>query len=267
MNILELTLLISNISYECNNWISRVKNDNSFDLDYYCYNIININSLKFLRENDFDLKIRYKQNQGLCNICTLKNNEYLIIAFSGLDNYKQILNILDYFLVYNDKLDCYIHRGFNYIMDSLLDEVKLIIDVYSCKKIIFTGHSLGGAISKLMCLYFNKVYSCNYNCITYSCPLIGDETCIKNFNKYVKKTDNFVSVDDFIIDLPFLRGSNIDESHIIEDYMIKNKNNIKLNFLNKILNFNSTTHRLNHLYKSLILNKGNFNFLNDKKYI
>ena len=269
MNILELTLLVSNISYESNEWISNVKEDEKFNLEYYYYNIININSIKFIRESNLDINIRYKQDQGLCNICTLKNQDNLIIAFSGLDNYKQVLNILNYFLVYNEILECYVHQGFNYIMNSLVYEVKLIIDVYKYKNIIFTGHSLGGAIAKLMCLYFNKCRKNNFNCITYSCPLIGDESCIMEFNKYVIKTDNFRSVDDFIIDLPFLRGSNLDESHIIENCMIKKKNNIQLTYLKKFLNFsfNSNTHRLNYLYRSLVLNKENLNFHNDKKYI
>jgi len=183
MNILELTLLISNISYECNDWISRVKNDDGFDLGYYYTNIININSINFLRESNLDINIRYKQDQGLCNICTLKNKNYLIISFSGLDNLRQTLNILNYFLLYNELLDSNIHRGFSYIFNNLLDEVKLLIDVYNFKNVIFTGHSLGAAIAKLMCLYFNKVKSCNFNCITYSCPIVGDKTFTRNFNK------------------------------------------------------------------------------------
>ena len=267
MNILELTLLVSNISYECNEWISRVKKDDNFNLEYYYCNIININSIKFIRESNLYMNIRYKQDQGLCNICTLKTKNYLIIAFSGLDNFKQMVNILDYFLIYNEVLDCNIHKGFNYILNNLLDEVRLIIDVYNLKNVIFTGHSLGGAIAKLMCLYFNKVKEFNFTCITYSCPLIGDETCIKNFNKYVKTTDNFLSIDDFIIDLPYLRRSNKDKSHMIEDSKIKNY--FQSNYLKKFFNFSyySNTHRLNYLYRSLVLNKDNLNFLNDKKYI
>ena len=267
MNILELTLLVSNISYECNEWISRVKKDDNFNLEYYYCNIININSIKFIRDANLDMNIRYKQDQGLCNICTLKTSNYLIIAFSGLDNFSQVLNILDYFLIYNEMLECNIHRGFNYIMNNLLDEVRLIIDVYNCKNVLFTGHSLGGAIAKLMCLFFNKVKSCNFNCITYSCPLIGDETCIKKFNEYVKTTDNFLSADDFLVDLPYFRGSNLDTSHFIESSSIKKKNKIQLNYFKNILNFSSTTHRLNYLYRNLILNKKNLFFLNDKKYI
>lgn len=267
MNILELTLLISNISYECNDWISRVKNDDNFDLEYYYTNIININSINFLRESNLDINIRYKQDQGLCNICTLKNKNYLIISFSGLYNLKQTLNILNYFLLYNELLECNIHRGFSYIFNNLLDEVRLIIDVYKIKNVIFTGHSLGGAIAKLMCLYFNKIKSQNFNCITYSCPIIGDDTFTKSFLKSVKTTDNFLSIDDFIVDLPFLRSSSLEKNHIIENLKIIKKSSFNINNLKKFFYLNSDTHRLNYLYKTLILNLENLNFLNDKKYI
>lgn len=251
MNILELSLLVSNISYESNDWISNVKYNENFNLDYYCINNINLKCIKFIRDNNLNIFIKQKNYFGLTNICVLEYEDKLIISFSGFSESVQLFNMLDFLLEYSNDLECYVHKGFNYIFKNISDEVKLIIDSYEKENIIFTGHSLGAGIAKIMCLFFNKVHERKYNCITFASPLIGNKSFEDAYSLYVRNTINFLSQDDFLIDFPFLRRYDQKKT-----YMIEEKTVIPFRFSRYMLFYNFLTlnfdaHRLNYLYQNL----------------
>jgi hypothetical protein len=63
------------------------------------------------------------------------------------------------------------------------------------KKIIFCGHSLGGAIAILSYIKFKKE---NNFCITFASPLVGAEDFSKNTQMYHKNIKNFYSRNDIV---------------------------------------------------------------------
>ena len=122
-----------------------------------------------------------------------------------------------------------------------------------------SGHSLGGAISKLLCLYLNKIHNKETTCITFACPPISNDLFELMFNKYVKNNYNFLHEDDYIINIPMaLRPCQIKKKYIIKNN--KSQNKFKSFFVNlfNILTCNLKPHSLitifNYLSQNNIIN-------------
>jgi hypothetical protein len=81
----------------------------------------------------------------------------LIVAFSGTSNLVQALNNLDIRLVAHPAGDrCAVHGGFwrvyNGVRDLALRGLVTALKQYEVEQLIFTGHSLGGAMCYLLAL-------------------------------------------------------------------------------------------------------------------
>ena len=133
-------------------------------------------------------------------------------------------------------------------------EIELIIDVFidMYDEIIFTGHSLGGAISKLSALYFKLYKDINSTCITFACPLIGNQSFGEQFSKYINNSYTLCCQKDFLVKIPFYRYCTEKNK-----YMIDNNNKIVLykdicsSYILNILKFDVTSHRLEYYMKYL----------------
>jgi len=88
-----------------------------------------------------------------------------IISIRGTANLKTALEDAEYIPIKNNKLNIYVHRGFNE------DTIKLYADIHphlnKTHPIYITGHSLGAAISTLLMMYlhndgFNLAPSVNF---------------------------------------------------------------------------------------------------------
>ena len=248
---IELCFFLSEISYESNSRINDIKNSN------FKTNDILINKLRdYFLENNLEPVIKQKYNLGLPNICYCLSNDILYISFSGLSSYLNLCSCLNYLLTYNEELDCYIHNGFNNIFNNLLDEIRLLLDINNnVKNIIFTGHSLGAAISKIFSLYFNKTKSKKSKCITFACPLVGDQTFGNKFNEFVPHSYSFLCEKDFVINIPIFRKCNQNNCYNINEDNINIHKEKTWVFLWSLLKFDVATHRLRYLYKKIILDK------------
>ena len=251
-NLVEACIHFSNLSYNDNNFIKSSLSDD-INLNDYCD--CDKESINYIKNNKLVPTINYKYNIGLPNILYCNYNNKLYISFPGISNITDKLNCLNYNLKYNDELDCYIHRGFTYIFNKLKSEIELIIDVFSntYDEIIFTGHSLGAAIAKYSALYFKIYKNIDIGCITFACPLMGDNTFAEQFNKHIIKIFTLCCQKDFLVKIPFHRCC-----HEINKYMIDTNNNIILykdvcnSYIFNFLKFNVDNHRLEYYMKILI---------------
>ena len=104
-------------------------------------------------------------NAYINNYAILKSNKFkkMVFSFSGETNFIQVLSqiILTDMVEFENETNIKVHKSFYYIFnltkndifsESILNEIKSNKDY----QIIFTGHSLGGAVVTLALYYFAK---------------------------------------------------------------------------------------------------------------
>ena len=268
---LEQCFYISRVSYESNNWINNLL-EKEFNISDNLENKIDdilINDIRnylLKKKNKFNLNIKINFDRGLPNMAVFDLEDDLIISFCGLTSKLDAINCLNCLLTYNNELDCYVHKGFNNILKIIVDEIELILDIKNKKNVVFTGHSLGGAISKILCLYFNKYKSKNYSCITFASPMVGDQSFGDNFNKYVKKTLNLICKDDYVIQFPIFRKCKEDNCYIIENGKLCQYKDKNLKCLINPSKWNLESHVMGYFYQRLIIDKPNLLSIYTKFY-
>ena len=151
--IIEESIHLCNLSYYDNINIMKMKNDENLIPNKY-----DKSSMDFIKLNDIQICINAKLEFNLPNILYCFINKTIYIVFCGRRKNTNIQDCLSYTLVYNDEIKCSIHNGFLYLFNQLKNEIKLILDVNKEKydKIIFSGHSLGGSMLKLL-LYISRL--------------------------------------------------------------------------------------------------------------
>lgn len=93
-----------------------------------------------------------------------------------------------------------VHSGFLYQYNDIFDKLVRIFD--NNKKIIFTGHSLGGALATLAaadCKHFAQNY---ITCVTFGAPRVGNYHFVKYFNRVVHQSERYVLGDDIVTQNP-----------------------------------------------------------------
>lgn len=121
-------------------------------------------------------------------------NDATFISFKGTSSFENWIEDLKIDLVpYKNGL---VHKGFLEITQNLLNDT--VNNIYECRNIILTGHSLGGAIALLMGIELNDM---GYNVKTYTFgqPKIGDN----NLNRMIGfQNYRFVHDKDIVPHLP-----------------------------------------------------------------
>ena len=101
-----------------------------------------------------------------------------------------------------------VHWGFYNQFSELKPEIDEIIEKYrkeekNSNEIIFSGHSLGGALATMAALKYGMEYpDLQVNCVTFGSPRVGDEKFANYFDKIVKNSYRFVNDNDPIPCIP-----------------------------------------------------------------
>ena len=101
-----------------------------------------------------------------------------------------------------------VHDGFLDQFNEVVYDIETNIKNYlssnkTKKKIVFTGHSLGGALATLASCYFAIVFrDASINCVTFGSPRVGCSNFTNTFNKYCNKSYRFVNENDPVPSLP-----------------------------------------------------------------
>jgi len=165
--------------------------------------VITINNPNAKKWKDFlglDLKELIKQLKRIVyeyNFVILKNDEYkkIIVVFPGILSYLQMLDEIIYegleiLPISDGKTHYYVmdyyYKIFNKIEEDLLNNLKSLTGMKDEDyQIIFTGHSIGGAVATIASFFYNKKYIKEYDfkaqniLITFGQPRVGSERFAK----------------------------------------------------------------------------------------
>lgn len=255
---------LCSLSYKEQKDINYIYKNRPYDeINNTLYNCINIPKL-ICSKCETDCQV-------YTTIYNFEGKNILVVIYRGTSSKKDILIDMD---IYRDYLylDNYIgaeiplvHSGFFEQFNTVKCNITNIIDNYiqnsidkSNLHIIFTGHSLGGALSTLSCLYFYYKYisyKINIDNITFGSPRVGDRIFVKLFNDCINKSYRFVNDNDPIPLLP----SPIRYKHVKGCYWLYEDT-----ILNEI-KINRTFRFIRNLFLNFIGYK--YNPLNDHKCI
>lgn len=138
-----------------------------------------------------------------CQVCICTFKEYFSVCFRGTESRADILTDLNAFktkmsLENTREVEMpYVHQGFYNQYKSvemyLASEIEKNLD----KKIIISGHSLGGALATIASLFFKKKHpEIDITCITFGSPRVGCEKFAEMFDTNVKQNYRFVNKYD-----------------------------------------------------------------------
>ena len=160
-------------------------------------------------------------------VCEYKKT--LTVVFRGTESLRDVLTDLNAirvdmdipFIKEHEKPR--IHWGFYNQFNELKPELDTVIEDYIKKNnsnsnentindeniineetnIIFTGHSLGGALATIAATYYSFKYNTtNISCITFGSPRVGDDYFVDLFEKGVQNSYRFVNDNDPVPCIP-----------------------------------------------------------------
>lgn len=150
--------------------------------------------------------LKFKMYSSHCQyvtFCTYTLEDTVIISFKGSSTIKDFFYNINTNLITAEEIKGKIHQGFyNLLMkNKTLNKVSKIIENYpSSTKIIFTGHSLGGALASLMTSYCQEKFGKErVSLYTFGSPRVGDQT----FCKSISSCTRVVNDKDPVSLLPF----------------------------------------------------------------
>jgi hypothetical protein len=236
-------LYFSNLSYNDNSWIKDNLNKKNYKLNKY-----DIKCIDYIKKNNLSVNIINKYELGLPNILHCKKNNILFISFPGIRNNYDKINCLNFKLKYIHELKSNIHCGFSNIFYKLKDEIDLLINIYKndIDTVSFSGHSLGGIITKIFALYCELNYNFKIYCYTFACPLGGDETFTNAVNMNISNLFNLCCEKDFLIKLRYWKSSDERKKFMIKNNLLVKYENLTYDFLLNMIRFKINSHKLKY---------------------
>lgn len=184
-----------------------------------------------IRENFYSRPINIEEHESVLYHCPVPPKLYsrdrdsqmyvceyegkLSITFRGTESARDILTDLN--ILQTDMPMRFMERGdwpkvhwgfYNQFcelkpdMDNIVKEYATAEDIPS-KEIIFSGHSLGGALATISALHYAFEYpGVLVNCITFGSPRVGDSKFVNYFDRIIFNSYRFVNDNDPIPCLP-----------------------------------------------------------------
>ena len=114
-----------------------------------------------------------------------------------------------------------VHRGFyEYFTKVHRDRISDVLKDTVYNNIVFTGHSLGGAIATIASSYFGGVHiDKNVYCISFGAPRVGNSRFVKTFRKRVYKSFRFENKNDVVTNFPpkIFSYRHVDTRYVVND--------------------------------------------------
>ena len=190
-----------------------------------------------------DLSHDHSIIQNDCQVYSCKYYKSLVFAFRGTESFRDVLSDLNLFrseleipgnhltsifsFNFNRPL---VHSGFLTQFNTVKDEINQDIIEYrkdpdGDNHLIFTGHSLGGALATIASVYYGSLYpDMSISCITFGSPRVGNRDFAKIFNSNITESHRFVNEDDPVPMGPTpIRFSHVEGGHWIKDEKLVDK--------------------------------------------
>ena len=170
--------------------------------DYYTGNTKYTTSSTFkILEKLKKMPILLKKELYVCRTMICDFDDYRLIIFSGLDysNFNDLTNTivrcsLEPLPIPGLEPKNYprAHGGCGKQFMSIVDNLSEIIDNSSIKKIIFGGHSKGGALATCAAMYFSCIYEdIEFGCVTFGSNIIADHIFVSIFDNNIKDENTY----------------------------------------------------------------------------
>lgn len=139
------------------------------------------------------------ERAGVEAFCAV-NDEHVLICFRGTDSSADWL--ADASASKTKDKEWMVHTGF--LRTLLIVEESVLASLWKCfergKRVLVTGHSLGGAMAVL----FASRLKVSDVVVTFGCPRVGDKTFSRVFNwMYKDRSLRFVNNNDAVTRVPF----------------------------------------------------------------
>ena len=197
--LVENICMLACLSYKDESTLHRLMKNIPDDKKYIFLN--NCTNLQFL-ESDVDAQC-----------FSINHHTTLIVSFRGTESIQDwitdamVLQVpMDLHHVEETKRPL-VHHGFLTQFRSIEQDITRIIHDYVVKtempRIIFTGHSLGGALATLATVEYGLKYShIPISCVTFGSPRVGNTEFVSYFNHVVDESLRFVNQEDPIPGIP-----------------------------------------------------------------
>ena len=160
---------------------------------------------------DFDIEELFKVY--FYNFSILKSSKYkkFIFAFPGTTTNLLLLSevYLSHQINFERESDIKVHKLFYYIFEEIKKDIfneSILKDIKENKdyQIIFTGHSLGGAISTLASYYYRKMNLAENEpvLITFGQPRVGNENFARDYMSMISNVYRIERYQDLVAMIP-----------------------------------------------------------------
>ena len=154
---------------------------------------LNLNQKLFPWENEKSLRVPFGT--------VYSSNDTVLIVFRGTTGpYEWIKNTR--FVLHKAQVSTHsieVHLGFYELYYELSLAIHKIIDELKDKRLILSGHSLGGAIVQLLALEYSDKNPIVY---TFGAPRVGNVAFAKLFDSEIFRHHRVVNKGDFVPELP-----------------------------------------------------------------
>ena len=179
---------------------------------------LNIDSIRDKIRKDLKMSIKNEEIDKLLrvyfyNFGILKSSKYkkYVFTFPGTTTFYQLLSeiILSQQIEFDGDPDIKVHELFYMIFKNIKNDIfieEILKDIKTNKdyQIIFTGHSLGGAIATLASYYYskNKLAENEPVLITFGQPRVGNENFARDYMKLISNVYRIERFEDIVSILP-----------------------------------------------------------------
>ena len=152
-------------------------------------------------END-GTRVSIRSAETDTQVLVIRSKAEVIVAFRGTAHWRNWLTDLDCELI--DTGPFRAHRGFVRALESVFEEVSGEMGAAGRRPLLFTGHSLGGALAMLCARWWRGTVAGVY---TFGQPRAGDAAFRGNYNSHLwPVTYRMVHADDVVPRVPWLLG-------------------------------------------------------------
>lgn len=132
----------------------------------------------------------------------------IYVTFRGVDNYEDLKYAIDIRTTKWNNTDAYIHNGFDKLFSKMREmiskDISIITDKYPIERLIFAGHSGGGALAMLSSMHYYDLYpDLHITCHTFGSPVVGDKLFVKLFTSKVDEYSRVEYIEDIVPFLPY----------------------------------------------------------------